>query len=313
MIIKKIIKIIYPYLIALILLIFVWKYFSGAKLLDALDYFNVNIIVFCFLYYIIIIKPINTIRYSLFFDIKDRIKLYWILNLSNFILNFIPFRLGEYSYIRLIKRYYNIKAERSVPGILTIRFFDYISILLFFILAFFYSGVLFNIGNILLVSFLIPIFIMLFLIIITFLFRKFDKRNNRLYKIVFLSYQELKHYSSNKIIVLFLTTLAYWTGRFSYGYLVLILLEIKINFGLFIFITSVLIIISLIPIQIFANFGIFEFGWIYILNLVEPHISKPELFNKILAFHIIPLFPVIVMGVLGYLFLIHSNSKHTSS
>ncbi len=298
----------YPYVLGLIILILVWREFSQDNVINIFSELSIWIVIFCFLFYFVI-KIANTLRYAHFFKIKNLVKLFFVLNLANFILNFVPFRLGEYSYIKLFKSRFNIEHKLSISRLLVVRLFDYVVLLIFFIFSSLFVLSYFSPKfSYLYVIFILPL---VALILLLYIFIKSNKvlGKYKIYQTVRLGILEVRTYGYLEIVVLLFNSIIYWGLRFSFGYLLIFLLGIKISFLLVTFITCILLIIGLIPIQVFSNFGIFEFSWIYFLGVLNIGISEQEIFNKIIIFHVVPLIPVIIIGIISYLALRHSSSK----
>lgn len=302
---NKILRATYPYVLAIVLLYFVWRIFSEQGISLSLKYISAEMVLVSFLFYGLLIKPINTLRYSYFFNIKEKIKLYSIMNFSNLMLNILPFRSGELTYIHYLKKL-GVAQEKSIPGLLTIRFFDYIALAIFFFISIIFVGTkLIPQENIIILLVLaIPITLILALLLLFTLIKK----GSKLHKIFFTGIAEIKSYSKNKLLFLFSLTFIYWFSRLLFGYVLLLILGININFLVVVFISSLIVLIGLIPIQIFANFGVFEFGWIYLLSYLSVGFSESVLFNKILTLHLLPLIPTIILGIIGYSFLRFFNS-----
>ena len=303
---NKLIKSTYPYILAIILLYFVWKIFSGNNISQVFNHITLELIAVSFIFYTLLIKPINTLRYSYFFKIEKINQLYWIMNFSNLMVNFLPFRSGELTYIHYLKKL-GIERSKSISGLLTIRFFDYVVLALLFAISLISMGTIFISHEEIIVWSIIslPLIVLLGL----FLVYKLAKKNGKINRIMLAGLTEIRSYKLNKLSSLLGLSLLYWSIRLLFGYVLLLMLGINLNFLTVVFISTLLILVGLIPIQVFSNFGVFEFGWVYLLSNLSINIDKNILFNKILAFHLAPLIPVIIMGILGYIFLRIFNSK----
>ena len=133
---------------------------------------------------------------------------------------------------------------------------------------------------------------------------KFIKRLDKYLK---TTKKALKEIRIKSIFVPLVLTFVYWIVRMYMGYFILSSLGLKINFISIIFINGVTMIVSLIPIQTFAGFGIFEGSWAYLLTQLG--YNSVEVLPKILTFHIVIVLITIIYGVLGFIFTFILNNK----
>lgn len=303
---KKLFKI-YPLIFSFILIYFLilnMKDFDFLRNIKNIDtrIIIVSCIIFCF------IKISNTYRYSEIYNIKEKLKLFFVLNFCNFYLNLIPFRMGEISYIKYLNEYFNIKKLTAINKLILIRFCDLILIYLLFLYSSFYVGFSFKNDILFYISLFFvttPVLILIFIGLLNIWNNRQISINNKYIENFLLYcikiYQELLTIKRKDLIILFLNTMIYWFLRIIMAYSILYLLGLKISVWLIVYISFLLLLIGLLPIQTFAGFGIFEGGWIYFL--MDIGYKYEEILPFIINYHIALLIPVVFYGLLSYLAL----------
>ncbi len=260
------------------------------------------------------IKLTNTFRYSYLYKINEKRKLFWVLCFCNAFLSLLPFRLGEASYVKYFKDYFNIPRSIVVKKLVLLRFFDLIIVYLLFFVASFYVGSIVK-GNV--VGY-VSLFIftgLCFGLLLFFVIFRLSKNtlfiNNRYYKkiltIIKQAQRELLSVDKKLSIMLFFYSFIYWFLRIFLGFLVLQFLGLSLSFFLVAFVSLLLLLIGLFPIKTFADFGIFEGSWTYFLVLIG--FNYQEVLPIIIDFHILSLLPAIVYGLIGWLMLRFSLNK----
>ena len=313
----KIIIKLYPVLLSFFIIFYLFKNIKFGQLINTLNDTNILFIIFIIVIYSVS-KIINTYRYSQIYKISDKFKLFFVLCYCNLMLSILPFRIGEFSYITNLKKFFKINLVNRLNGLGLIRIFDMIIIFYLFLIASIYSsaelsnGFTFNISLVftlllITVAVLVAVFI-LFRNQIKILIRSVFKNKifvNKIFNFINNSVIELKKLNSKIIIILLASTFAYWLYRIFFGYLILIILGISITFFNTLFISCIIISITLIPIKTFANFGIFEAGWSYFL--IKLGYESEIALIYILKFHLIILLTIIIYGLIGYFFIRKTN------
>ena len=127
--ISKLLKGIYPIILSVIILYFLYRVINPQDLLSSFKTINIKLILIAIAFFFFI-KLINTFRYGNVYKIKPSSKLYSLLCYSNMMLSIIPFRLGELSYIHGFKKHFNKPYEESTQKLVLIRFADYLVVYL---------------------------------------------------------------------------------------------------------------------------------------------------------------------------------------
>jgi len=273
------------------------------------------LIVSLFLFFII--KVINTIRYSSVYSIAPSIKLFSLLSFSNLMLSIIPFRAGEFSYIKGLKKYFGISYSKSSIGLIGIRVIDYIIVYILFIFSSFFIGIS-NQNNLIgKISIFFTLSLISCLILVLVLIKIKSKIKNKKLMKIFNFFKEgiisFKKTPIKKFFIIFCTSISYWLLRIYLTYVIFIFLNIDLSFIKIIFVSLTLMLIGLFPIQTIGGFGIFEAGWTYFLILFG--FTYEDILPKILIYHFLIFIPAIIFGIIGYMYLklrinfINSNSS----
>jgi uncharacterized membrane protein YbhN (UPF0104 family) len=221
-------------------------------------------------------------------------------------LNILPFRTGEFSYLKLLKKFFKIPYSNSISKLALIRFFDFLVLAMLFLLSFLFFG------NIILENFvfyLILFFsvgcVLAFLILIKYV-HVLQRFNIKFLNYIIDGMSKIKKIGYKQAAYIFCLSFLYWISRFLFGYFVLLWLGVDFNIWFVIFVTAALMLTALIPIQIFLNLGIFEFGWAYFISSIG--LDYNLYIQQILLLHLVPVIPVFVLGLLSYFFTVNSKS-----
>ena len=300
---NKKVKFIFSIIFSVIILAILFIKFDLSKL--DLSKIKPSLIIIPFIFYFFI-KLINTVRYSNVYKIPNKPKLFWILCYSNLMLSLIPFRLGEFSYISNFKREFNKTYKEAAQKLILIRFIDYVAIYILLLISSIYVSTQIKDGLIGIISLFFVISLIIFfgfVYIVGFTKSNFGIKSKKLNKIILVikeGFREMLKISKLDFFKLFFLTFMYWGIRLVMGYLILILLGIKISFYSAVFISLLLLLLGLFPIQTYMNFGTFEAGWVYFL--INLGYEYSQILPMILIYHITLMIPPIIYGILGFFF-----------
>ncbi len=303
---NKILKISSSVVVSGVLLYFLTKTLNKFSWEGVINSVSFRVVLVSFLFYLLI-KIINTIRYNFVFKTKGFFKTMILLFYSNFVLSLVPFRIGEISYVSLFKQNYDIEYKYGVGNLITIRLFDYLSICLFSIVSFL---LVVRSGNLIINdrAFAYPLYLSLLISVLFIIFILFIKRSS-----IFLEkikkYVDFNQISKRKLSSVALLSIFYWFLRFNLGIYLFYSVGVDIGYFEMFFISTLMMILSLIPIQTFASFGVFEGGWVGALILFG--VSKNDILNKVIAVHFLSLLNVIVFGVISWVIL-HTLIQNTA-
>lgn len=292
-----------PFTISLVILIFLLKEIDPQTWADSIYDINLWVIIIPFLIYPLI-KIINTLRYSTLFKINNFLKVFSILNYCNLILNIIPFRLGEYSYVVQLNSNFHIPKVQGLNILVLIRIADYLVIYLLFIISSLYIG--YNAKNELIGTISIffassLIIITIFILVLYFILKSQLLSRSKISQLdiieVYLKkgISGISEITKEQLVKGFVLTIIYWLLRLIMGYIVLNLLGI--NLGVFdvIFISLTIQLVGMLPINTFAGFGTFEATGTILLN--QYGFNTSDATTAFLKFHILTLIPMIFYGI----------------
>ena len=314
---KNILKRIWPYLLSVVLLIILFK-FVGNLDLSLIKEVSIKTIIIAFIFYIII-KILNTIRFSYIYKKLNFRELLPSLLVCNFLLSLFPLRAGEISYLVYLKKIYKKDNIINLKNLLVVRFLDILSILILFIVsAIFVVNKLNNnyVDAIYYLAILLAtIIIILFIIkkqisnIIIKVIRKIKPKRKYAIKLkrnIGSLANAFKEDSYKKLLITLFLSLAYWATRYIFGYVILTSLGLNLDIYTIFFITSITILIAIIPIQTIAGFGLHEISWTYLLVLFG--IPKALAFSVSLISHIIIIIPILFLGIISWLYMLLRNN-----
>jgi hypothetical protein len=307
---KKIYKVLFSIFITLLTLYFLFK---GIRLEEIKNNFIFSPIILLITILLFgIIKLTNTLRFAKNYNIKPSKELFSNLCISNMFLSILPFRLGEISYLKNLKKLIGENYTNIGLKLAKIRLFDYLSIsILLLISSFFVYNKFSSIVNLISIFFISSLFVGTLLCL---LFIKLNMTNRiKIKKIqgVLISIEnEIRSFNMKNLIFLLsisIISLIYWSLRLFMGYLVLNLLGINLSFFTISFISLAVFILSLIPLHFVAGFGITEGGFLFFLTQLG--FSYEETLIKLFVYHIYIIIPVVAYGGASYLFKL---KKHIS-
>jgi len=295
------VKLLVSFISTIVILFFLFKILGGFNVERIQSYFTIPVIFISLIIYLLI-KITNTYRYNLLFNQKEFFKSINILFFSNFMLTVIPFRLGEISYIRLFKKHYNINYSKGIQNLIFLRICDYITICTLMLISFVFMIYLENF-EILKNDYILPILgvfvlgcsILIVLFVIEIKIGLNSKFINRI-----LSYISNIKKTPNKFHLVILSFI-YWFLRFFLGIYLFWAVGINLSFFSLFFISTLMILISLIPIQTIAGFGIFEGTWTTAFLIFG--VNSNNILDIVLAVHLLGLINIILFGIISYVIL----------
>lgn len=316
--IKKIINNLLPIALSTLLLFLIYKTLKIEKPAEVFGYINLNLILVSALGYLFI-KIINSFRYKLFYDLPNLNLTFILMLVCNFLLNLLPFRVGELSYLKYFNDYFSVDYHRGVSRLMIVRLMDYSVVFLLAIVSGLFVGskLVAKFLSLDLVSsyagfvFLLCIVMTSFIFGTAFLLKKFfQKKFIKLIQHITRVKEEMLLIGHFDLLKLFLTSSLYWIARVSLGYVLLLLLDINPGYLVIVFISVFLMLLDLFPLKTFVGFGVFEGGFVTLLGLWG--YEAQVIFPKILALHLVLVIPVLIFGICGYLFLRYFDAKNRS-
>lgn len=239
-------------------------------------------------------------------------QLYAVTSLYGMYNYLLPAKSGEITFVALAKNRLNISLTLGASSLIFVRFFDFATIALF--LPFVLVANLKTLPLWLVCASLIYIMAIIFvgLFLYFFLQREYAPKINpstwraKLDNLV-LGFQEAAKdvLLQKKYIPLFLYTVFIWLCIYTNFYLLTLSLGYRFDYFQVVVISIIMIPMTLLPIQGFANLGTHEVGWITAFAIF----NQPEQLGVTMAFssHVLLLLFVLVLGALGLFLLFRSS------
>jgi len=255
--------------------------------------------------------------------------LFPIVCVHNMMNNLLPARMGELSFIYLLKTEANRTTGEGLGTLIIARIFDFIIITIFFLLLFSIIGnlssgffVIIVIGIIFLIT-MVSLFIGLFfygnavIMQLKTLLRFFNVCTFRVGRYISRKCEEIMtcfstyHNRKNKRhLSVFLLSLAIWSFSYLLFYLIALSMHIELGFIPILFASSFAVFSTVLPIQGIGGFGTMEGGWA--LGFIMVGLPNEIAISTGFGFHLIVLLYTIILGVSGYLSLFLSRKKRAA-
>lgn len=197
-------------------------------------------------------------------------------------LNIIPARLGEFSYIYLLKKFYAIPTGYSLSSLFLARVFDQIAISAFFLLSIVFVD--FSMPWLQTVSWIVGgVLIGLLMAVITlvlykercFMWMVKGIENLTLNRFVWIQKalaitEEAIHGfaeidSKRDFVRILLISLTIWGCMFSFNTLLLTAFGLSLSYLEIILARTLIILMAIIPTQVFSNIGVRQTAWAFIV------------------------------------------------
>ncbi len=264
----------------------------------------------------------RAMRISLFLQKKIPFpKLYAITLVHNTLVQLLPFRLGELSFVYFTKRTNAVGTVESVLALFIARIFDLFTVFFIFAISFFlleqkphiFSSFRFQILNI-----LIPVLLFLFFIylkqIMVFLHKICQQRfllqstwAQSVAKKMESAIVSFNAHSKKSFFQAFVLSVAIWTSYFFLLYIIFRYLGLSLPYSSFLFMSTIVILFASIPIQGLAGFGNVEISWTMFLMLFG--IEKIHALEMAFVVHIISIIIIVLIGIMGYFLLLLLERK----
>ena len=229
-------------------------------------------------------------------------------------LNIIPARLGELSYIYLLKKVNNVSTGRSVSNLVLARVFDLMTISLLFLGALFFlnlSSQWLKAIGVIVGAFLIMALILLIIVLIyqerciriikklvsKFGFAHYAITTKILHTIEEISEAFTEIHVKEKAGKVLGVSLLIWISIFSSNYAALLAFQVDLTFMEVVLSSTCIILLKILPIQIMSGFGIHETTWVLIA--LELGVSKNVAITAAFGTHVIATIYLCILGGYG--------------
>lgn len=260
---------------------------------------------------------LRAIRFKMLLPPEKPIKhLFPIVLVHYTALNIIPARLGELSYIYLLKKVNNVSTGCSISNLLVARVFDHITISLLFLMSLPFierSSQWLKTLSLLVSGFLIVIFILLMGMFtyketcvnwIKILVTKFGWTHSAIIQRVMYEIEEVVtalkgiHVKKHAAQVLGVSVVI-WMSIWGSNYALLQAFQVDFTYMEVILVSTCIILLRVLPLQVVGGLGIHETTWVFIaLALGVPkHIAITAAFGS----HILSILYLLIFGMYGFL------------
>jgi uncharacterized protein (TIRG00374 family) len=264
----------------------------------------------------IINYALRTLRFKILLNLNDipLRHLFGVTNLYGMFLYLLPAKTGELTYPILLKNRLNVSLTEGAASLIVARFFDVATISLFlpFVLSAYWTQLNIWIKYSALAFIGIVFVVGLGLIGSTrsnsmreklFLLRVFRVRGmssiTNILKNMFAEFQTIDQ--RGLYWQLWALSVGIWGCIYTNFYVILISLGFHVTYFQMIVVSIIMVPMTLLPIQGFANFGTHEIGWGTAFSLFG--YSQSVALGIAINSHIILLFFILALGFIGYILL----------
>lgn len=270
---------------------------AGAILLIIVLYF---VTVFLKYYRVYLILGLKQLNFSDFAKIAE----------YNILLNFLPLKLGEVYLIKFIQSK-NFNTKAAIGNLIVLRIIDLIAIFIIFLVVFllnfnFLIDEIQKFSSLKHLSINSAMVLSLIFVLFIFILKKISKLHTNINKFYTLLRQNLFHKT------LFLSSVTIWGIMYLFGLIIMrdlnvILPTSKIFLG-----QSINLVVGVLPINTFANLGIFELTWGESFSMLG--LSNTQAYSTGIIAHWVMILAVIVSGVITYFlkFCIYRSGGRTT-
>ncbi len=301
---KKIFKLTVFTAISVLLVWLLFRYVHISDVVSAFSRVTIIGVVLGFLFYLLG-YILRAVRFYYLLNKKVSMRsLFNIVCIHNAVNSLLPARLGELSYVYLVKKK-NIPLAQGAAGLVLTRVFDLIALILLFLLALFMSRAILPLFF---KNLIVPVLGVLAVLVggsalvvaCTPLLHRFRFQESRfriirmLYALVHSFHQE---HTRSKLVMLFVTSVVLWISQFLMIYF--IFLGVLPVSGWYILIGSLFPILStVLPVQGIAGFGSIEASWA--LGFVMLGVAKEAAIATGFVFHFVIMAYFVVLGAVGW-------------
>jgi len=259
---------------------------------------------------------LRTLRFQMLLELEATsfARLFGVTNLYGMFLYLMPAKSGEVSYPILLKNQLQIPLTESTATLIAARFFDFFTVALFLpaVLITFWEKIhpWIRVGSLVFTALVLLIGISLL-----WFLRKFDDIAKiqtiqpdsqtgvlRIRNAMVDLFISLKTIDQRKLYWrLWLLTIAIWLCVQTNFYLIVLSLGYSLSFFQMIVVSLIMVPMTLLPLQGFANLGTHEIGWTTAFALFG--FPQSTALNIAFSSHVVFLFFVLCLGLLGVLIL----------
>ena len=303
-------KIILGIIISGILIYFLLTLTNPSEIVTVFYRISFSHLIIGFILYVLIMI-FRTIRFNFILETKLKLRqLFNIIAIHNLMINVIPMRLGEFSYVYLMKKK-GVHISKGLSQLLIVRVYDVIAISVIFIISSFFVK-----DTPLIVKYYVKIStaFLILLLLGFFALLMFDKKVVKILKKLnpakklaiieklFVTIEDLiKNFKKSLKMKTSITLLFYsfliWVGNYLMTYYLIHGLGLSFNFWEVSLIFTFLIILIMLPISTFSGFGVWEGGLTGAFTAFGITLEKAVATS--FAYHIISILFFLILGFFG--------------
>ncbi|NQU98257.1 flippase-like domain-containing protein [Candidatus Woesearchaeota archaeon] len=280
-------KFIFGSLITIIILYFLLKDIPFNTFIVLAEKITVQVLFITFFTYLLM-NLARAMRIKKIFPSIKFSKLANIVFIHNMINNILPFRIGEFSYIYMIKK--EKSSSQAISSLMILRITDLIGVFLIFSCSLLFIPLNDTITK------LFGYILLIVIASVVFIFG-FAKINLLKFKIIKDVRQSLKKYTPRKISLLTVDSLIIWVLSFLFYYFFIIALGIELSFFQVVVAAVLIIFSTILPISGIGGFGTTELAWT--IGLMIFGVEKNIAIMSGLLIHVIKIVMFVIIGLFG--------------
>jgi len=313
---KTILKLTFSFLISIVLFYFILQYVSFTDIIYKIKQISIGTIIISCVFFLINYF-FRTLRIHLLLSGRIHFfQLYVITILHNTLVQILPFRLGEFSFLYLTTKTKKVGIIDAGATLISLHLFDVIILFSGFLISFLFldKNVHFPIPKALIFLILFFVFSMILCLlgakrIQPSLEAYLSKKEKHMFLVSFLTkcHQLLifLENSHSKKKLLFFYSFCVWTSYYALMYFLYSSMDLHFSYTTFLFIISTALLFALIPIQGIAGFGNVELSWGALLILFG--VESTVALQTTIQIHIIGIMATLIIGLCGVVLFLLQN------
>ena len=260
---------------------------------------------------------LRAIRFKLLLpSLKKKDSLFHIILVHYTALNIVPARLGELSYVYLVKKVYNVPTGFSVSSLVLARVFDQIAISLLFLLSTFFVDISSAWMKTLTLLVTVLLFLSVFLLILLIMYKEYcaswlkrilQRMHLDRYRLIQRGMTEIDNVvaaladlpRTRSFGAIFGLSVCIWICIFTVNFLLFQAFHVPLSYIEVVLASTFMILLTLLPIQVLSGIGIRETAWIFIAGAL--HVSRNVAITAILGSRIVSILFLAAFGMTGFL------------
>lgn len=276
---------------------------------------NFSLIGLAFLLYLVN-YILRALRFSILLDLRSTpfLQLLGVTNLYGMYLYLLPAKFGEVTFPILLKRQLDVDISKSTGTLIVARLYDFLTITLFLGVVLIIYWMIFP-SNLRIISVVFCCVVLLVFVLFLWMVRNpsrifplFDtgtspkSLSSKVRNFLSGVYQgALEIEASKQYYLLLVVTIGIWLCINGNFLLITLALGYSFNFFQIVVVSMIMVPVTLFPVQGFANLGAHEIGWVTAFSMFG--YSSQSALKIAISSHVVYVFFVIVLGLLGFLLL----------